>query len=106
MFTHRKPSDDEPLRVMFINTHLSVGGAETLLVNLIRRMDRDRFAPELCCLKHLGPLGEELADEVPAFSGLLHSKKDIFVVERLGRLMRQREIDAVVTVGTGGDKMF
>lgn len=106
MFTHRKPSDDEPLRVMFINTHLSVGGAETLLVNLIRRMDRDRFAPELCCLKHLGPLGKELADEVPAFSGLLHSKKDIFVIERLGRLMREREIDAVVTVGTGGDKMF
>lgn len=91
---------------MFINTHLSVGGAETLLVNLIRRMDRDRFAPELCCLKHLGPLGEELAAEVPAFSHLLHSKKDVFVVGRLAKLMRERKIDAVVTVGTGGDKMF
>lgn len=106
MFTHRQPAEDEPLRVMFINTHLSVGGAETLLVNLIRRMDRERFSPELCCLKHLGPLGEEMAAEVPAFSELLHHKKDVFVVERLGRLMRQRKIDAVVTVGTGGDKMF
>ncbi len=106
MFNHRQPSDDEPLRVMFINTHLSVGGAETLLANLIRRMDRDRFAPELCCLKHLGPLGEELATEVPAFSNLLHHKRDVFVIQRLGRLMRQRRIDAVVTVGTGGDKMF
>lgn len=102
----QQPRDDEPLRVMFINTHLSVGGAETLLVNLIRRMDRDRFAPELCCLKHLGPLGEELAAEVPAFSNLLHSKKDIFVIQRLGNLIRERRIDAVVTVGTGGDKMF
>ncbi|HEV3415633.1 MAG TPA: hypothetical protein VG056_02420, partial [Pirellulales bacterium] len=41
----------EPLRVMFLNTSLEVGGAETLLVNLVRRMDRDRFAPEVCCLK-------------------------------------------------------
>lgn len=102
----QQPRDDEPLRVMFINTHLSVGGAETLLVNLIRRMDRDRFAPELCCLKHLGPLGEELAAEVPAFSHLLHGKKDLFVIRRLAKLMRERRIDAVVTVGTGGDKMF
>jgi len=106
MFKHQASGNDEPLRVMFVNTHLSVGGAETLLANLIRGMDRDRFAPELCCLKHLGPLGEELAAEVPAFSGLLRNKRDLFVIQRLGRLMRQRHIDAVVTVGTGGDKMF
>ncbi len=106
MFNQRQSTDDEPLRVMFINTHLSVGGAETLLANLIRRMDRDRFAPELCCLKHLGPLGEELAAEVPIHSDLLRHKCDVFVVQRLGRLMRERRIDAVVTVGTGGDKMF
>lgn len=98
--------DRGPLRVMFVITSMPVGGAETLLVELIRRLDRSRFLPELCCLKHLGPLGEVLAKEVPAHTGLLSQKYDFAVLWRLARLLRQRRIDAVVTVGTGGDKMF
>ncbi|WP_234824223.1 glycosyltransferase family 4 protein [Bremerella cremea] len=94
-----------PLRTMFMMTSMPVGGAETLLVNLIRRLDRDRFAPELCCLKELGPLGEEMKDESPTFHHLLSGKYDLRVVPRLIELFRLREIDAVVTVGAG-DKMF
>lgn len=102
--SHTPPG--RPLRVMFVITCMPVGGAETLLVQLIRRLDRTRFLPELCCLKYLGPLGEVLAAEVPTFSGLLRDKFDLFVLPRLTRLLRQRNIDAVITVGTGGDKMF
>lgn len=100
------PDQRDPLRVMFVITSMPVGGAETLLVNLVRRMDRTRFAPELCCLKQFGPLGEVLAAEIPAFTGLLAHKYDFKVLGRLTRLLRQQGIDAVVTVGTGGDKMF
>jgi len=95
-----------PLRVMFVVTSMPVGGMETLLVELIRRLDRRRFAPELCCLKYLDVLGEELARRIPVHTGLLSGKYDLRVLYRLPRLMRQRRIDAVVTVGTGGDKMF
>lgn len=100
------PSDRGPLRVMFVITCMPVGGAETLLVNLVRRIDRDRFAPELCCLKYFGVLGKELLREIPAFTGLLKHKRDVQVFGRLTRLVRERRIDAVITVGTGGDKMF
>jgi glycosyltransferase involved in cell wall biosynthesis len=106
---HRTPAprtDRGPLRVLFITTSMDVGGMETLLVNLVRRMDRDRFLPELCCLKHCGPLGEMLADELPVHADLIGGKYDATVLWRLVRLLRQRRIDAVVTVGTGGDKMF
>lgn len=95
-----------PLRVMFVITCMPVGGAETLLVNLVRRLDGDRFAPELCCLKYFGSLGDVLASEIPAFTGLLSQKYDLAVLGRLTRLLKQRKIDAVITVGTGGDKMF
>ena len=98
-------ADRGPLRVMFIITSMPVGGAEVLLVNLIRKMNRERILPELCCLKSLGPLGEELAREIPVFSNLLTSKYDLRVFPRLCRLLRSRRIDAVVTVGAG-DKMF
>lgn len=102
----RPMPDVRPLRVMFVITCMPVGGAETLLVNLVRRLDRERFEPELCCLKYFGPLGEVLAGEIPAFSGLLKHKYDVRVLGRLTRLFRQRRSDAVITVGTGGDKMF
>ena len=102
-----KPAADRgPLRVMFVITSMPVGGAETLLVNLVRRMDRTHFVTELCCLKYFGPLGETLAREIPAFTGLLEHKYDFGVLGRLTRLFVERRIDAVITVGTGGDKMF
>lgn len=107
MFGRRKLlplADRGPLRVMFVITSMPVGGAETLLVNLVRRMDRSRFAPELCCLKEFGPLGEVLAQEIPACEKLIHYKSDWRVVGRLAE--RMQNVDAVVTVGTGGDKMF
>jgi glycosyltransferase involved in cell wall biosynthesis len=101
------PTPPDPLRVLFAITVMPVGGAETLLVNLIRRLDRARFAPELCCLKSLGPLGEELAREIPTHHGLIapKCKYDVRVLPRLIRLMRRRQVDAVVTVGAG-DTMF
>lgn len=108
-YRHREllPLDQRgPLRVAFVTTALNVGGEETLLANLVRRMDRRRFAPELVCLKQLGVLGEQLVLEVPAFSGLLKNKFDVGVLGRLTQLFRERQTDAVITVGTGGDKMF
>jgi len=110
MFRRRRQllplSDRGPLKVLFVITSMPVGGAETLLVNLVRRMDRIRFSPELCCLKEFGPLGEVLAREIPAVEKLIRHKYDYQVVGRMARLMTERKIDAVVTVGTGGDKMF
>ena len=44
MFFRRKPptaiDGSGPLRVMFVITSMPVGGAETLLVELVRRLDR------------------------------------------------------------------
>jgi glycosyltransferase involved in cell wall biosynthesis len=97
--------DRGPLRVLFLLTSMPVGGAETLLKNLIERIDRDRFVPELCCLKELGPLGEELARAISTAHGLIRHKFDLRVVPRLVDLLTRQRVDALVTVGCG-DKMF
>ncbi|MFG0264288.1 MAG: glycosyltransferase family 4 protein [Rhodopirellula sp. JB055] len=90
---------------MFVITSMPVGGAETLLVNLMRRMDPNEIQPEVICLKEPGPLGVEIADEFPVHSDLIGGKYDIAVLPRLARLMRRQNADAVITVGAG-DKMF
>ena len=96
---------DQPLRVMFLITSMPVGGAETLLVNMVRRMDRNRVEPLLGCMKEKGVLGEALAAEIPVFDHLISHKFDVAVVGRLARLFQTEKVDAVITVGAG-DKMF
>ena len=100
------PSQDRgPLRTLFLLTTMPVGGAETLLVNLIRSLDRERFTPEIACLKDLDTLGEVMANEVPTTSNYLSHKYDLRVLPRLTRYLSQQKIDVVVIVGAG-DKMF
>ncbi len=94
-----------PLRVQFVTTSLPVGGAETLLLNLIRGLDRQVCEPEVVCLKEPGELGHEIAGEVPLHANLLQSKWDVSILWKLKRLFQDRQADAVVTVGAG-DKMF
>jgi len=93
------------LRILFVTTSMPIGGAETLLVNLVRGLDANRFAPEIACLKEPGPLGELLAKNFPVHSNLLSSKYDLRILPRLCKLLRKQKIDAVITVGAG-DKMF
>jgi hypothetical protein len=57
--------DLRPLRMGFLITSMPVGGAETLLVNMLRRMDPRRLAPQVVCLKERGVLGEDLAASLP-----------------------------------------
>ena len=93
------------LNVMFVVTSMPVGGAETLLVNLMRRMDPKRFKPELVCTKEPGPLGVEISSEFTVHSNLLAGKFDLRVLPRLVQLMRRRRTDVMITV-SAGDNMF
>ncbi|MEL7497098.1 MAG: glycosyltransferase [Planctomycetota bacterium] len=94
-----------PLRTMFLLTSMPIGGAETLLVNLVRGFDRNRIEPIIGCMKEQDVLGEELANEIPVFENLLRHKYDFAVAGRLKQLFLKEKIDALVTVGAG-DKMF
>jgi glycosyltransferase involved in cell wall biosynthesis len=94
-----------PLQVMFLITSMETGGAEMLLVNLMRRMDPQRCVPQLVCLKQAGELGEQIAAEFPVHSHLIRHRFDATVLGRLGRIMKRSGTDALVTVGAG-DKMF
>jgi len=90
---------------MFVITSLPVGGAETLLVNLLDQLDRQWIAPSVCCLKEPGELGSRAAARVPLWHNLISHKYDVGILWRLASLMRTERTDAVVTVGAG-DKMF
>ena len=112
LFSRRRPgrkspshSRAAPLRCLFVITSMPVGGAETLLVNMMRKMDPQQIRPEIVCLKEPGPLGEAVAAEFPVHSHVLAGRWDLRVLPRLMRLFYRRRADVVITVGAG-DKMF
>lgn len=90
---------------MFLLTSMPIGGAETLLVNLVRRFDPARITPLIGCLKEKDVLGVELENEFSIYENLIQHKYDFAVAGRLRKLFKKENIDAVITVGAG-DKMF
>lgn len=105
MTTNDSKNTQRPLNVMFVITSMPVGGAEVLLMNLVRRFDPQRIKPSICCLKEKDELGEEVSSDIPVFEHLIKHKFDLAVIKRLGVLYKKNNIDAIVTVGAG-DKMF
>jgi len=99
------PSPQRPLNTLFLITSMPVGGAETLLVNLLRQFRSSHIVPTVACLKQKGPLGEEISREFRVTDHWLSGKYDVGVLPRLARYLAKEKIDAVVTVGAG-DKMF
>jgi len=47
-------------RVVYMAHALQVGGAEEMLLNLVRRLPRAEFEPRVCCIHEAGPIGEEI----------------------------------------------
>jgi len=99
------PNPQRPLNALFVITSMPVGGAETLLVNLLRRFRPSHIVPSVACLKEKGPLGEEIAKEFKLTEHWLRSKYDLRVLPSLAHHIRKEKFDAVISVGAG-DKMF
>jgi len=86
------------LRVLHLITRLPVGGAERLLVDVVRSLDRERFESLVCCIQDKGPLADELeAGGVPVFClERMRSKRfDFGAVGAIARLLKEQRIDVL-----------
>ena len=96
----------EPPGVLFVTAGGERGGAEAVLLTLLRHLDRTHFRPHVCCLA-TGPFEAELARlpglEVTAapVRGLRHVRSGWRAVARLRALVRERAIALVHSNGTG-----
>ena len=87
------------MRIVFIITGLSTGGAEIMLLKVLERLDRQRFAPHVISLTTLGELAPRIAAlgipvEAVGLKPGLFSPSDFF---RLVRLLKRLNPDAVHT---------
>jgi len=85
-------------RVMYIAHSYEVGGAEDLVLNLVRHLP-DRFEPMVCAIGDLGPIGHEIrAAGIPVTAlGLNPGLRRPWDVARLRRFLRDTRPQIVHT---------
>jgi glycosyltransferase involved in cell wall biosynthesis len=80
-----------PIKVMYLITDLKFGGAQTLLLELLKRLDRKRYLPQVACLfGGDSPLGKQIqASDVPLTDLRMHAWWRLDALWRLYRLLRK-----------------
>ena len=58
------------IRVVYLAHAFQVGGAEEMVLNLVRHLP-ERFEPHVCCIHEAGPIGDELFSSAAMISALV-----------------------------------
>lgn len=85
-------------RVLFFMPDLGGGGAERVLINLLRHLDRATFDAHLVLMRLEGPYADRIPDDIPV--RILGSRNLWTTTPKLAAAMR--ELDPDVVVGTTG----
>ncbi len=94
----RVPSSDRRLNVLYVIWSLQMGGAERVVADLARSLDRGLFRALVCCLNFKGHLAKPLeAEGIPVFALDKRPKFDPAVLPKLIRLMRRERVHVVHT---------
>ena len=86
------------LRVLHLITRLPIGGAEKILIDTVRNLDRARYDSVVCCIQDRGELATEIVQMgVPLFClHRMQSKRfDFRAVTAVKKLIRQERIGLV-----------
>lgn len=86
------------INILYIITGLEIGGAERLLVSVIRNLNREKYKIVVCFLKGKGPLANEIRGMgVKVLDMKMRARFDLSVILKLVRLIKRENIDLVHT---------
>lgn len=87
---------------MHVLDSLGIGGLENGVINLINKMDRERFSHAICCIGQSGKSAERLLVEgVEIFEMKKGEGKELLLPFRLARVFKKNRIDIVHTRNWG-----
>lgn len=88
-----------PVRVVYMAHTFMVGGAEEMVLNLVRHLPADRYEPIVCAIHEPGPVGREIAATGVPFStiGRVPGLRDPLAIGALYRFFQEVRPDIVHT---------
>jgi len=83
---------NSPLKVLHLLQGLNIGGLEKVVISLVKRVDKERYTPSLCCFDNLGPLVSSIPKGIKVH--LLQRKQgiDYWYPLKLARLLKSEGI--------------
>lgn len=88
--------NDKKIHITFLASTLAVGGAENILLEVVKQFNKNEFVINIICLKHGGKLCLELrAIGVQVFENVMSGKIDLKVLIRLPKLLRKLSTDVL-----------
>lgn len=92
------PYKSDKIRVLELIHTLETGGAQKVIVNLIRGIDKERFDVSTACMQKKGPVYDEIITlGAKAFHVPKTCRLDIQIVSRLQRFIENGQFDVVHT---------
>jgi len=86
------------VNILYIIWSLGLGGAEQVVINLAKGLDRDEFNPIVCCLNNKGIFAQELENQgVKVIALNKRGKFDFTILGKLVKLMKMHKIQVVHT---------
>lgn len=93
-----KFSDTQKVNLLFINYSFNIGGIETLILNMCKVLDKDKFNIYICSFKEDNVLENEFKDlGIPIHIIAKKEGIDISLIFKLRKLLRKLNIDIVHT---------
>lgn len=89
---------DNKIKVIHILSCLDVGGAEVLVLNLLKKLDRTRYSPVVCSLEIGGKLEKEFKDAgIPVYAANKREGIDFSLPMKLAKIIIGSKADIVHT---------
>lgn len=87
-----------PINILYIIWSLGLGGAEQVVINLARGLDRSKFQPFVCCLNDKGTFASVLESSgIKVYEIRKKPGLDFSVVPKIVNIIRENNIDVVHT---------
>lgn len=84
--------------ILHITNSLDIGGLETLLLELLKKIDRNKYNPFVCTMTSNGVLIKEFIDfEVPVWVLEKKDRIDYAMPFKLSKLFKRNKIDLIHT---------
>lgn len=92
--------------VAYVIPSLEIGGSESKVVELAQGLDKTKYEPIIITISKMGPLLEKAKNSnIRVFSVNKKGKFDLFVVNRIARLLKEHKVD-IVQVFTSTGKLW
>ncbi|UCD34330.1 MAG: glycosyltransferase [Nitrospiraceae bacterium] len=90
----------EKINLLVLIVSMPAGGVENQVLSVVRRLDRGRFEPVICCIRERGALGEMAAKEglnVIALNLMKSSRFSLAIPLRIAEVLKEHRIHVLWT---------